>query len=160
LAVNRFRHQVRHAGTEDAAFVMLMARHAATLEDRPLPAAYAEDVIELLPSGEDVVLVIEQDRSPLGAAWWTTRGESLLEGFQGVPEVSMAIAPEVRGQGLGTELLQALVAEGDKQRRPLVLNVHLRNTAALNLYMSCGFRVAGAGRGWFGVAMARQFRRE
>ncbi len=36
----------------------------------------------------------------------------------------------------------------------LVLNVHLRNTVALRLYMKCGFHVAAAGRGRFGVAMA------
>lgn len=133
-----------------------MARHAATLEDRPLPAADAEDVTGLLPSAEDAVVVIEQDGSPLGAAWWTTRAQSLLEVAQGACEVSMALAPGARGQGLGTALLQELVAEGDKQQLVLVLNVHLLNTAALHLYMKCGFRVAGAGRGWFGVAMVRE----
>jgi hypothetical protein len=37
------------------------------------------------------------------------------------------------------------------------LNVHLRNPAA-RLYTRTGFRVAGKGRGWFGVAMTRELR--
>jgi len=49
----------------------------------------------------------------------------------------------------------ALAEEAGGRSLPaLTLNVHLRNPAA-RLYTRTGFRVAGAGRGWFGVAMIR-----
>ncbi len=80
----------------------------------------------------------------------------LVPRLDGAPEICMAVAPGQRGRGVGTALLRALLDQADRDGRAvLVLNVHLRNTAALRLYMACGFRVAGAGRGWFGVAMAR-----
>lgn len=67
----------------------------------------------------------------------------------------MALAPDSRNQGIGTALLEALITRAAAQgTAELVLNVHLRNTAALHLYIKCGFKVAGAGRGWYGVAMA------
>ena len=67
----------------------------------------------------------------------------------------MALEPDSRDRRIGTALLNALIARAATHGvTDLVLNVHLRNTAALHLYMKCGFRVAGAGRGWFGVAMA------
>jgi hypothetical protein len=44
--------------------------------------------------------------------------------------------------------------QADGSVSALALNVHLANPAA-RLYMRSGFRIAGAGRGWFGVAMVR-----
>jgi ribosomal protein S18 acetylase RimI-like enzyme len=69
--------------------------------------------------------------------------------------VCIAVVLGYRGRGVGTRLLRALLDEADRHDvHALVLNVHLRNSAALRLYMACGFRVAGAGRGWLGVALA------
>jgi len=148
---------VRPGSAEDTPFVREMARHAATLEERPLPPADSEDVLELLPDRADAVVVAEeQSQARLGAAWWTTQGEPLVSHLAQAPEVCMAVAPASRGRGVGTALLRALIDEAERREvGALVLNVHLRNAAALRLYMASGFRVAGAGRGWFGVAMAR-----
>lgn len=138
-------------------FVQEMARHAATLEDRPLPPSDAADVLELLPGEDDAVIIAGgPSQGRLGAAWWTTKGEPLVSHLPRTPEVCMAVAPASRGRGIGTALLQALAGEAESRGvSALVLNVHLRNSAALRLYMASGFKVAGAGRGWFGVAMAR-----
>lgn len=148
---------VRPASADDTPFVGEMARHAATLEDRPLPPSDAEDVLELLPDEDDPVVVADEpSQARVGAAWWTTKGEPLVSHLPDAPEVCMAVVPACRGRGVGTALLEALIEEADRRGvDALVLNVHLRNAAALRLYMACGFRVAGAGRGWFGVAMAR-----
>ena len=68
----------------------------------------------------------------------------------------MAVIEESRGQGIGRALIEA-VAETAALRFPgLALNVHLLNPAA-RLYVETGFRVVGAGRGWYGVAMQRTF---
>jgi GNAT superfamily N-acetyltransferase len=74
-----------------------------------------------------------------------------------IPELTMAVAVRSRGRGIGAALIEALVTEAAPQFSVLALNVHLRNPAA-RLYMRAGFRVAGKGRGWFGVAMTRDLR--
>jgi len=56
-------------------------------------------------------------------------------------------------------LIDALADEAAKHFSVLTLNVHLRNPAT-HLYTRTGFRVAGAGRGWFGVAMSRPLQAE
>lgn len=147
---------VRVAAAADAVFVRDMARHAATLEDRGLPPPEADEVAELLPSKlEDALIATALPGQNLGAAWWRTGAGPLVPALPKAPELCMAVAPDARGQGVGTALLAALLQHAELQGHPtLVLNVHLRNTAALHLYMNNGFRVTAAGRGWFGVAMA------
>lgn len=67
----------------------------------------------------------------------------------------VAVVESARGQGIGTRLIETLAqAAATRSFSALSLNVHLRNPAA-RLYTRTGFRVAGAGRGWFGVAMHR-----
>ncbi len=146
---------VQVAAAEDAGFIRDMARHAATLEDRPLPPPDAEDVTELLPASSASALVaVTASGRNLGAAWWRTGTVPLIPSLSTAPELAMAVDPEARRGGVGTVLLLALLEHARMHGHPvLVLNVHLRNTAALHLYMKCGFRVAAAGRGWFGVAM-------
>lgn len=148
--------RVEVAAPADADFLREMARHAATLEDRPLPAADAEDVDELVPADVQHALVaVSTSGRRLGAAWLLHDIAPLVSALPSAPEVCMALAPASRNRGIGKALLDALMSRAATQNNAdLVLNVHLRNTAALRLYMKCGFRVAGAGRGWYGVAMA------
>jgi len=148
---------LRWAGRDDGDFITEMARHASTLFDRELPAADAPEVLELLPAEDDpVLLLVSAGAHRVGAAWWRTAASVLVPDQAGASEVCIALAAGLRGQGLGMRLLQGLLAEADERHvAALVLNVHLRNAPALHLYMNCGFAVAGAGRGVFGVAMVR-----
>ena len=66
----------------------------------------------------------------------------------------MAVREDARGRGIGGRLLKELAVEATERCSALALNVHLRNPAA-RLYMRGGFKVAGKGRGWYGVAMVR-----
>jgi ribosomal protein S18 acetylase RimI-like enzyme len=66
----------------------------------------------------------------------------------------MAVTKAARGRGIGTALVEALVAKAGQDTDALTLNVHLRNPAA-RLYIRTGFVVAGQGRGPYGVAMRR-----
>ncbi len=126
------------------------------LEDRPLPPPDAEHVTELLPTSFASALIATTSLGRnVGAAWWRTGTVPLVPSLPTAPELAMALEPDARRCGVGTALLLALLDRAKMHDHPeLVLNVHLRNTAALHLYMKCGFRVAAAGRGRFGVAMA------
>jgi GNAT superfamily N-acetyltransferase len=148
--------QLRLAEPEDMPFVVEMARLAGTLEDRPLPSPDAPVVIAVLPEPNATVIAISEDGLPVGAAWRHFHEPPLLHDANGepLPELVMAVAEGERGKGIGAALIDALADEASKHFTALTLNVHLRNPAA-HLYTRTGFRVAGAGRGWFGVAMSR-----
>jgi GNAT superfamily N-acetyltransferase len=101
------------------------------------------------------VLALDDDGRPVGAAWWQFREPRLLVTPDGapVPELVIAVAPAGRGRGIGSRLLEALIARATEHGYDrLALSVHLHNPAA-RLYSRAGFVVAGKGRGPLGVAM-------
>lgn len=153
-------HRILEAKAEDRGFVVEMARFACTLEDRPLPDPDTPEVLACLPPAMSAAVIAVSDiERPLGAAWWHLHSPALLVGPDGseLPELTMAVAEDARGHGIGTALIEALATNAAMQFTDLALNVHLRNPAA-RLYARCGFHVAGKGRGPFGVAMTRQLR--
>jgi GNAT superfamily N-acetyltransferase len=136
-----------------------MARLACSLEDREPPTEDDPEVLAILPAAADASLIAtDESGRPIGAAWWHLDADQpLLRDGDGrpLPELAVAVLPAARGRGVGTQLVNALAAAArERSFSALTLNVHLRNPAA-RLYMRTGFRVAGAGRGWFGVAMIR-----
>ncbi len=151
---------VRLARAEDRSFVIEMARLASTLGGSPLPSADASAVVALLPGAADVaVIAVDDDAQLVGAAWWHIHDPPLLVNAddEPLPELAMAVAEGRRREGIGTALVEALARQAAQRFDALTLNVHLRNPAGA-LYMQTGFRVAGAGRGWFGVTMSRSLR--
>ena len=151
---------LRRATPHDRPFIVEMARLACTLEDRPLPSGDASEVLALLPAPDAAIVATDDDGRRLGAAWWHIHEPPLLRDAAGepVPELVMAVLEDERRKGIGAALVDALAEEAASHFRVLALNVHLRNPAA-HLYTRTGFRVAGAGRGWFGVAMSRPLER-
>jgi ribosomal protein S18 acetylase RimI-like enzyme len=148
---------IRRSDESNVEFIVEMARHASVIEDRPLPPADDPDVVVMLPTASDcAVIAVTDEGQSLGAAWCSVRLPALVQDETGepVPEMTIAVVPEARGRGIGTALIEALAREAAYRYRELALNVHLRNPAA-RLYTRTGFRVAGAGRGWYGVAMRR-----
>ncbi len=134
-----------------------MARLACGLDDRPLPSPDDPAVLALLPAPTDLALVAVDDRERrLGAAWSHFHEPPLVVDDEGepLPEITMAVRQDARGRGIGGRLLEELAVHANDRFSALALNVHLRNPAA-RLYMRSGFRVAGKGRGWYGVAMVR-----
>ena len=64
--------------------------------------------------------------------------------YAGVAEVSIYIASAARGQGVGRQLLAALVAESEAQGLwMLQAGIFPENTASLRLHEATGFRVVG-----------------
>jgi GNAT superfamily N-acetyltransferase len=129
-----------------------MAREAARLEGRPPPRLDEATLAGYLPGPDDVALVAQRDGGPLGAAWWVVREPALVDEL---PELFIAVVADERGKGLGGALLEELARETAGRFPALSLNVHLLSPA-VRLYARSGFRVAGAGRGRFGVAMIRE----
>ena len=147
---------MRQAQPDDWPFIIRMAQAASTLDDRPLPAADSSAVQSLLPtSPEAAIIAFDEHRGPVGAAWWFLHDPALVhDGGRPVPEMAMAVVGAQRRQGIGTALIESLVAEVAETSEHLSLNVHLLNPA-VHLYVRTGFEVAGRGRGVYGVAMVR-----
>ncbi|MVN77070.1 GNAT family N-acetyltransferase [Hymenobacter sp. HMF4947] len=64
--------------------------------------------------------------------------------YGGVAEISIYIAPEARGQGVGRQLLQALIQASEAQGIwTLQAGTFEENTASIGLHTQAGFRVVG-----------------
>lgn len=69
---------------------------------------------------------------------------------------SVFVAPGARGRGLGSALMDAVIHELRLDRSILAvrLYVNVTQTAAVDLYVRCGFSIAGAGRATLGDGKA------
>jgi ribosomal protein S18 acetylase RimI-like enzyme len=96
--------------------------------------------------GDAGVIAVDQMDQPLGAAWYRLHpDEAPGYGFVSpmIPELTIGVRADVRGQGLGHALLQTLIALAQSQGyAALSLSVD-RNNPALHLYERFGFRDAG-----------------
>jgi GNAT superfamily N-acetyltransferase len=88
----------------------------------------------------------------IGAAWYrvfdsSCRGYGYISDT--IPEVSMAVKAENRGQGIGTKLLENLISKArDEEYSALSLSVDPRNSA-VKLYEKLGFKKVGeCGSSW------------
>jgi ribosomal protein S18 acetylase RimI-like enzyme len=109
---------------------------ARTLIDLPELAAYID---RFGARSGDVGVLALAGESPVGAAW-----ARLMRGYGYVdddtPELSIALLPEYRGQGIGTQLMQVLL----NALKPLAARVSLsvqRANPAFRLYQRLGFGV-------------------
>jgi ribosomal-protein-alanine N-acetyltransferase len=92
-----------------------------------------------------LVAVDAPTQTPIGAVWLRYfSGSNPSYGYvaDDIPELSMALLPEYRGQGIGTRLLGDLIASAPKTRA-ISLSVDPGNPA-LALYERFGFRTVGA----------------
>jgi ribosomal protein S18 acetylase RimI-like enzyme len=79
--------------------------------------------------------VIEMEGKPVGRLY-------VHRGSADIRIMDIALAPEFRGQGIGTALLRQLMAEADESGRKLSIHVEMNNPAR-SLYHRLGFRPAG-----------------
>ena len=144
--------RVRQVDERDLDFLRLMLFEAAfwraEVERPPIAEALAEPELaryleEFGRSGDFGVMALDlQSSEPQGAAWWRLFPRN-APGFGFVddrtPEISIAVVPELRGGGVGTELLRSLIAEAGRQNiKQLSLSVE-RDNPALRLYERFGF---------------------
>jgi len=92
------------------------------------------------------VVALHPDRDePIGAAWlrlWAAddRGYGYVDAE--TPELSMAVLPQHRGQGVGTRMLAYLLRAADERHGAVSLSVSAGNPA-MRLYRRHGFAVIG-----------------
>jgi len=78
------------------------------------------------------------------AGWAALSRVSAREAYSGVAEVSVYVSSEMRGQGLGYALLEALVRESEsKGIWTLQASIFPENRASIRLHQQCGFREVG-----------------
>jgi GNAT superfamily N-acetyltransferase len=141
--------RLRSASEADDDFIVEMARYAWVIEDWPLPDPDSEETQSMLPGDSDVVIVAtDETGTRLGVIWAFQHDPPLLAGAAGaaIPELTIAVAPEFRGEGVSGMLLDELAVRCTGRYGAISLNVHIRNPAA-RLYGRKGFQVAGHCRG-------------
>lgn len=125
---------LRLATSGDLAAIMALERASFPSD------AWSESTMAAELTGEHGhYLVDEQDRRVVGYG-----GLRALRGGSDADIQTIALAPEVRGQGRGRVLLRALIAEAvARGARELFLEVRADNPVAESLYRSEGFAEIG-----------------
>ncbi|MDQ1391917.1 MAG: hypothetical protein QOF30_894 [Acidimicrobiaceae bacterium] len=146
---------IRSATASDAGFLAEMLAIAVDwqpgISPRPVGAVRCDPALARYVSGwpreGDVGFVgVTRGGQPVGAAWWRFfTPDDAGYGFfdRATPEVSIGVVTEVRGHGLGTRLLQALIDEGRRRALPGISLSVERGNRAWGLYQRMGFGVVG-----------------
>ncbi len=105
----------------------------------------ARYVTDWMKRPEDLGFAAEENGELIGAAW-LRRWPSSERGFgfvdENTPELTIAMLPQYRGCGAGTELLRCLVNEAAQRYGAVSLSVAVSNPA-LRLYQREGFIAVG-----------------
>jgi L-amino acid N-acyltransferase YncA len=137
---------VRAARAEDSAAVAAIynagiRERSSTFETREREPAEIAGRIE----SEAVFLVAEIDGRVGGFA--ATSPYSEREAYAGIAECSVYVDPELRGRGLGTELVEALASAAERGGlHKLLGKLFADNEASMRLVARCGFEVVGTHR--------------
>jgi len=102
----------------------------------------ARYVLDWGRTGDQGFAAVANNRNA-GAAWirlFTAENKGYGYVADGVPELTIALLPEFRNQGIGTSLLNCLIDESEDHYKALSLSVSADNPAA-RLYRRLGFQV-------------------
>ncbi|HKU73687.1 MAG TPA: GNAT family N-acetyltransferase [Pyrinomonadaceae bacterium] len=87
-------------------------------------------------------LVMREEENVLG--WAALSPVSKRDVYRGVAEVTVYVTESARGKGIGRALLEALIAESEKNGIwTLQASIFPENTASVELHLRCGFREVG-----------------
>ena len=76
--------------------------------------------------------------------WAALSPASVRHVYRGVTEVSIYIAESARGKGIGLALLNALIAESERNGIwTLQAVIHASNSISIHLHQKAGFRIVG-----------------
>jgi ribosomal protein S18 acetylase RimI-like enzyme len=143
---------IRKIKSSDTSVLKEMLYHAIFVPEgapKPAPDIVEQPELKRYIVGwrypEDMGFVAVADQRVIGAAW-TRRWSSDNPGYgfvdEHTPELSIAVLPGYRGQGIGTKLLARLFQElQDLGVKSVSLSVDLRNPA-VRLYERFGFTIA------------------
>jgi ribosomal protein S18 acetylase RimI-like enzyme len=141
---------IRRGGAQDTRFLRDMLHHAYYWKERSPgegPGPVALYVKAWGRKGDTAVIAIA-DGFPVGAAWYRLfHAKQPGYGFvdPGTPELAIAVVPSARGHGIGSALLDGLMARARAEgHRSISLAVDASNAGAIALYERHGFvRVRG-----------------
>ena len=140
-----FRNAARHDEPvlRDMLYLALFVPPGSPAPDRSVVAQpeVARYVSDWGRGGDDGIIAVAPNGDAIGAAWlrlWSAsdRGYGFVD--TRTPELSVAVRPEARGAGIGTELLRRLLQRADESYDRVSLSVALLNPA-VRLYERLGF---------------------
>ena len=154
----RLNYVIRPLAQADEPFLWQMLYHAIYVtEGEALPerdvinqpelARYVHDWGQADDRG--FIAMDTEGKHPIGAAWLRLlTGDSKGFGYvdDATAELSVAVLPEYRGQGIGTRLLSQLLQAASNHHPAVSLSVAADNPA-LRLYQRLGFDVVGTSGG-------------
>ena len=115
------------------------------IEEQCFSVPWSRESMEKELEGNDQAhyLVVEIDEKVVGyAGFWQVLDEGHI--------MNIAVAPEMRGQGLGEELMRAMLQQGTQLGIIYwTLEVRVSNVAAIKLYEKVGFTSAGIRPGYY-----------
>ena len=131
-----------------------MMQYIAMNESHVAAVAALEKICFSAPWSENSVR--SELKNPL-SCWIVAVCDGVVAGYVGSQTVgqesdmmNLAVSPEFRGQGIGRELVNALVSRlGENGASSLTLEVRASNTAAIGLYEQCGFLTVGRRPGYY-----------
>ena len=97
--------------------------------------------------GDRGFVALDESNHLIGAVWIRLlKGENKGYGYvdDATPELSIAVTPEYRGQGVGTKLITHLLEQTENRFGAISLSVSSDNPA-VRLYHRIGFEVAASG---------------
>jgi len=136
---------VRRGGAQDKRFLRDMLHHAYYWKERAPDSGLGPVGLYVKDWGRvgDAGVVALVDGFPVGAAWYRLfRAGQPGYGFvdERTPELAIAVVPSARGRGVGSALLDALLATARAQGHAAVsLSVDKLNRGAIELYERRGF---------------------
>lgn len=154
---------IRSLRPDDEPFLWHMLYYAAHMQDdgeaspaAAVAAAAAQNAVGLQKyvqgwgreSDMGVLALHPYDQRPLGAAWLRLLGAERMMAHllsDDTPELAIAVLPETLGQGIGTLLLEHLLAAARPLYPAVVLSVRTNNPAR-SLYERMGFVVVETAR--------------
>ena len=153
---------IRAAGPQDVPFLRDMLRHAyywrvESVTDSGEPPV--QRYVERWGRPGDTALIAIHDFQRVGAAWYRLfKDDNAGYGFidEATPELSIAIVPSRRGGGLGSELLDALLAKARADGHAAISLSVEEGSPAVGLYERHGFTRVGDDDG--GVTMKADLR--
>jgi ribosomal protein S18 acetylase RimI-like enzyme len=89
----------------------------------------------------DMGVVAKTDARSIGAAWlrlWLNDDKGFGYIDDAIPELAIAVLPEYRGKGIGTQLLMKVLASAQSNYPAISLSVRANNPV-VNLYQRIGF---------------------
>ena len=144
---------IRPAGPQDVLFLRDMLRHAYYWRVDKVSETGEPPVrryVERWGRFGDTALIAIQDFQRVGAAWFRLfKSDNAGYGFvdEETPELSIAIVPSKRGTGLGSELLDALLARARADGYHAISLSVEEDSPAVGLYERHGFARVGTDDG-------------